>query len=527
MSEKEIEQLKDDFRKSSHSKFISFEKILKQIEIFERGIPYLKLNRPAIIGDGIKSIPEDKHQRLIDKFKDAVNAGRIMKFVPASGAATRMFKKLQAIFTKTEEVTKDSLRKLLNEKDEDAIAVDEFVSNIKRFAFFNELKDKMATDGYDIEKLLEAGNYSEIIKYTLEPKGLNYANQPKGSIKFHYYPDGAHTAFEEHLIEAINYAADENKRAKVHFTISPEHRELAQEIINSAVEKHGTNGYSIEVTYSYQKPSTDTIAVTIDNKPFKDSDGKLVFRPAGHGALLENLNDLKADIIFIKNIDNLVPDHLREETYKYKKILAGYLIELQSKIYSYLRELEQSSIEDSLINEIYRFASSELSVHFKDEFTALGKEEKQRILFEKLNRPIRVCGMVKNEGHAGGGPFWVEDKDGNISLQIVEKSQIDLNDAGQKKILESSTHFNPVDLVCGVRDYKGNPFNLLDYTNPDSGLITIKSKDGRELKALELPGLWNGSMAKWITVFVEVPKITFNPVKEINDLLKKEHQPEG
>ena len=361
----------------------------------------------------------------------------------------------------------------------------------------------------------------------MKPKGLNYAHHPKGSIKFHHYPDSSRTALEEHLIEALNYAKDDNNIARIHFTISPEQSELVRAIIDRAKKQHKENGYSIDVTYSYQKPSTDTIAVTINNKPFTDKDGELVFRPAGHGALLENLNDLKGDIIFIKNIDNIVPDHLREETYRFKKILAGYLIELKSKIDSYLNQLEQTPVNDSLIPEILEFAANKLSIYFKSNFSSLSKEEKVKILFEKLNRPLRVCGMVKNEGHAGGGPFWVEEKDGSVSLQIVEKTQIDLEDESQRKILESSTHFNPVDLVCAVKDYRGKPFNLLKFTNPDSGLITVKSKEGKELKALELPGLWNGSMAKWITVFVEVPKITFNPVKEVNDLLWKEHQPKG
>ncbi|GBD89119.1 hypothetical protein BMS3Abin03_03069 [bacterium BMS3Abin03] len=525
MTEKEIKQLKEVFNKSERSNEISFGNILKQIEIFEKGIPFLKLNRPCKIGDGIIVIPEEKHNQLINKFQDAVNEGRVMKFVPASGAASRMFKHLQSVSEKLKDVTLQTLQTLIDNGDTDAELVKEFIEKIKLFAFYPELEAKLSKGGYNIDELLSTGNYKEIIKYTLEPKGLNYAHHPKGSIKFHHYPDGAKTAFEEHLAEALNYAKDKNNIARIHFTIAPEQTELIRTIIDRAIKQHKENGYSIEVTYSYQKPSTDIIAVTVDNKPFTGKDGKLVFRPAGHGALLENLNDLKGDLIFIKNIDNIVPDHLKEETYRFKKILAGYLIELNSKIHSYLNRLGQSSVNDLLIAEIHEFAANDLSIYFQSDFVSLNKEVKRRTLFEKLNRPVRVCGMVKNEGHAGGGPFWVEEKDGSVSLQIVEKTQIDLDDESQKKILESSTHFNPVDLVCAVKDYRGKPFNLLEYTNPGSGLITIKSKDGKELKALELPGLWNGSMAKWITVFVEVPRITFNPVKEVNNLLWKEHQP--
>ena len=525
MTDMEIEKLKEDYLKSERANIIPFENILKQIEIFKKGIPFVKLKKPCIVGDGIKVIPKEKKDDFTKHFQKAAGSGRVMKFVPASGAATRMFKKLHSMLLTVKNVDRQSLQDLVSQDNEDAKAVDIFIKNIHKFAFYDELKSALSNNGYEIEKLLGEGNYTEIIKHTLHSQGLNYACQPKGSILFHRYPEGSRTAFEEHLVEALNYAADDNNTAKIHFTISPEHKLLAEKIINSAVNKYEKKGYKIRVGYSFQKPSTDTIAVTIDNKPFKDKDGKLVFRPAGHGALLENLNDLNGDIIFIKNIDNLVTDHLRDETYIYKKLLAGYLIEIQEKVYGYLQMLEKQSTADSNINEIKNFAVNELSLYIDDKFNSLNFDEKQNALFKLLNRPIRVCGMVKNEGHPGGGPFWIEDKDGSVSLQIVEKTQIDINDEQQKKILESSTHFNPVDLVCAVRNYKGEVFNLPDFTDPGSGLITIKSKDGKELKALELPGLWNGSMANWITVFIEVPKITFNPVKEVNDLLKPEHQP--
>ena len=555
MNKDEIDELKKDYEKEKGNIEVPFEMIVNQVETFEKGIPFLKLVRPCTIGEGLHVIDEEEdYEELISAFQEAIEEERIIKFVPASGAASRMFKKLQAVLNKFGDVKRYVLEEAISHNDEDSIGVLEFVDNIKWFAFYPDLKFEMADDGYDFEILLNEGNYSQILRYTLDSIGLNYVNQPKGSIKFHNYPDGARTAFEEHLIEAIHYAKAEEKPAKIHFTISPEYRELINSIVKEAIEQHKKAGDNIQVSYSYQKPSTDTIAVTIDNKPFKDAEGNLVFRPAGHGALLENLNDLKGDIILIKNIDNLVTDHLKGTTYLYKKLLTGYLIRTQNKIFTYMRALESEDISLSTINSIKQFAESELSIQFDEtsmkrkitnkkmntirvpsdlnkklysdeSFDSLTTDLQIKKLKAKLNRPIRSCGMVKNERESGGAPFWVEDEDATVSLQIVEMTQIDLNNEEQKKILEGSTHFNPVDIVCGVRDYKGNPFNLLKYTNTDTGLIAIKSKDGRELKALELPGLWNGSMAKWITVFVKVPMLTFNPVKEVNDLLRKEHQP--
>lgn len=525
MTEQQIKQLRSDYEKEKDKIATPLEKIIEQIKSFEKGVPYQKLIRPCTKGDGIMVIDEDYFEDLISDYQLAVDNGRITKFVPASGAASRMFKKLQSVFVNFGEISRKILRNKASEGDVDSKAVLEFIDNLKRFAFYSDLKDKMEENGLEIEKLLNEGNYNDILRYTLESNGLNYVNQPKGSIIFHSYPDGSRTAFEEHIYETIDYAMGKDKKAKVHFTVSPEFRDLANRIVNRAVEKLKKNGINIDVSFSYQKTSTDTIAVTEDNVPFKDTEGNLVFRPAGHGALLENLNDINGDIIVIKNIDNIVPAQWRKTTNLYKKVLCGYLISLQNKIFNYLNELDKANITQTTINKIKSFANIDLSIYFDENFKSLSVSNQTHLLKEKLNVPIRVCGMVKNEGHAGGGPFWVEGVDGNISLQIVEMIQIDADDEKQLRILKKSTHFNPVDLVCGVRNYKGKQFNLLEYTDPSSGLITTKSKDGRELKALELPGLWNGSMAKWITVFVEVPRITFNPVKEVNDLLKKEHQP--
>jgi len=385
----------------------------------------------------------------------------------------------------------------------------------------------MAKDGLDIEALITEGRYKEILEYTLKPKGLNYADFPKGLIRFHRYPERSRTPFEEHLFEAAAYTLDRNMVARVHFTVPAEYEELIKEHIENVRGYYEASGVKYEVTFSTQNPSTDKIAVGLDNKPFRDSNGRLVFRPAGHGALLDNLNDLRGDIVFIKNIDNVVPDRLKHETYIYKKALGGYLVELQRDIFRYLERLTSGNVSWQLITQVFEFVRYELSTIPPEAVEKRGsREEKINFLISKLNRPLRVCGMVKNEGEPGGGPFWVRHEDGTLSLQIVESSQVDMESSGQRAIWESSTHFNPVDLVCGVRDHLGNPFDLKRFTDPNTGFISIKSMDGRELKTLELPGLWNGAMANWNTVFIEVPLITFNPVKTVFDLLRKEHQPE-
>lgn len=525
MTESEIIQLRKEYERNTHSVEVSFKKILKQISIFEKSIPYIKVVRPCKIGDGIREIEkEGEYDELVNIFRQELDEGRVSRFVPASGAASRMFKRLQSVSKKFIDVNRSVLEKGAASNDSDCSSVLEFFKNIKKFAFYDELKETMTEDKTNLETLLQENKYGEIINYVLDSKGLNYLNQPKGCVLFHKYPDESRTAFEEHLLETHGYAKGDNSPAKIHFTISVESGGLVSSIISHALGRKSL-GNEIKVSYSFQKKSTDTIAVTLQNKPVTDNRGDLVFRPAGHGALIENLNDMKGDIVFIKNIDNIAAEHVRKPTYMYKELLGGYLLRLQSKLFTYLRALELEDISAYTINSIKKFAESELLIRFNDDFNSLNTSLAIKVLVEKLNRPIRVCGMVKNEGEPGGGPFWVEEEDGSTSLQIVEKSQIDLNNPDQLEVLKSSTHFNPVDLVCGVRDYNGNPFDLLQFTNPDSGLITTKSLDGNEIKALELPGLWNGGMAKWITIFVKVPLITFNPVKEVNDLLKKEHQP--
>jgi hypothetical protein len=398
----------------------------------------------------------------------------------------------------------------------------EFVKRLREFPFFDDIKSVLSQAGISMEKEFGKGDFRNIVEAILSSRGLNFADQPKALIPFHRYAERNRTALEEHLVEAKDYALDSGNVARIHFTISPEHETAVRqyfEKIRALYEKDGTR---FEINFSVQANFTDTIAVDMHNEPFRDAAGKLVFRPAGHGALLENLNTLQGDIVFIKNIDNVVPDALKATTYFYKRILGGLLVEKQNRIFNYLRQMEKSEVSAGTLDEILKFTKENLGIGV--EKTVENKRDLTAFLFSKLNRPIRVCGMVKNQGEPGGGPFWVRSKGGTIILQIVEQAQVNVNLLEQKGIWNASTHFNPVDLVCGLKDYRGGKFDLKKFCDPESGLIAIKSKDGRSLKALELPGLWNGGMADWITIFVEVPLITFNPVKTVNDLLRKEHQ---
>jgi hypothetical protein len=376
-----------------------------------------------------------------------------------------------------------------------------------------------------MEELIQAGDFKIIIDSLLTSNGLDYANQPKGLLLFHNYPDGPRTAAEEHLVEAAVYATDRDKRAHIHFTISPEHQQRFKTLFGKVSEKYENQfGIKFDISFSIQKPATDTIAVDELNQPFRNNNGDLLFRPGGHGALIDNLNDLDGDIIFIKNIDNIVPDRLKAQTFRYKKVIGGYLAFLKSKLDNYLHRLEKSHLSAGEINEIKEFSTSTLKLSIPDSFSQLEMAEQQKFLFKLLNRPLRICGMVKNEGEPGGGPFWVENDNGELSLQIVESSQIDFSNPEQAEIVKKATHFNPVDLVCAVKNYRGERFNLKEFIDEDTGFIALKSTGGKTLKAQELPGLWNGAMAYWITLFVEVPIITFNPVKTINDLLRNEHR---
>jgi hypothetical protein len=516
--------LNDQDIKQIEERGMTVEKVLSQMETFKKGFSHVKLRRPCTVEDGITVLSKEDIPRLEETFSEAASLGRVIKFVPASGAASRMFKSLLAIKDRCEQTHRNENSAIIDENDPDYAFLIKFIRGLDKFAFYGDLKSVMSANGLNIEALISKREYRQILDYVLTAKGLNLANIPKGLIKFHSYPGSSRTALEEHLVEAIEYAMDMNRVARLHFTVSPEHKELVTEHFNEVKGRYEKSGIRFQMSFSTQESSTDTIAVDMENRPFRDSEERLVFRPGGHGALLENLSNLKGDLVFIKNIDNVVPDRLKQKTFLYKKALGGYLLELQNKLFEHLGRLSTGDVNEQSIDEMFEFMKQSLSVIPPEGMEKRSKEEKIDFLTSRLNRPLRVCGMVKNVSEPGGGPFWVEHKDHSVSLQIVETSQVNMKSAAQKNIWGSSTHFNPVDLVCGIRDFLGKPFDLTRFVDPDTAFISTKSKQGRELKALELPGLWNGSMAHWNTVFVEVPLITFNPTKVVLDLLREEHQ---
>ncbi len=438
---------------------------------------------------------------------------RALKFVPASGAASRMFKNLYEFLAASYDNPTNDFEK-------------KFFSGITRFAFYDALNAAcLRNERKDITALMAEGSYKAIVSNLLEEKGLDYGHLPKGLLLFHHADGGSvRTAMEEHLAEGALYAKNHAGEVNIHFTVSPEHQALFEKLVTekkAEYEEKFSVGY--DISFSTQKPSTDTIAVNMDNTPFRDKDGALVFRPGGHGALIENLNDVDADVVFIKNIDNVVPDGFKCATVIFKKVLAGVLVNLQARIFGYLSLIETGKYTHDQVEEMIHFLQDDLCTRNPE--TKL-LEDAELILYikKKLLRPLRVCGMVKNVGEPGGGPFLARNADGTTSPQILESTQIDLSDPAKKAMFEQGTHFNPVDLVCALKNHKGEKYNLPDYVDKDTGFISRKSKDGRELKALELPGLWNGAMSDWNTVFVEVPIETFNPVKTVNDLLRPEHQ---
>ena len=456
----------------------------RQLENFRRGFPFLKVVRAASPGDGVMVVGDAEAAAAVARYEREADRLGIVKFVPASGAATRMFKELF---------------EFVNEGKRGK-GIDTLLDNIGRFAFWPELKAVLPPDADD------KATVRAIVK-----DGLGYGQKPKGLVTFHAYPEGARKAVEEHLAEGAQYAASDGT-VRIHFTVSPEHRGGFEALLSQRVPCFEARyGVRYDISFSVQKPSTDTVAVNPDLTPFRTGEGRLLFRPAGHGALIENLNEIDADLIFIKNIDNVTTDARRGDTVRYKKVLAGVLLDLQGRAFEYLKALEVGGAE---LEPIAEFIGKQLCVKLPAEYDSA-------LLRAVLDRPIRVCGMVRNEGEPGGGPFWVGNPDGTESLQIAESSQIAPDDL---PLMQSATHFNPVDLVCGVRDSKGCKFDLRRYTDPATGFISSKSSGGRDLRAQELPGLWNGAMAKWNTVFVDVPVTTFSPVKVVQDLLRPQHQ---
>lgn len=483
----------------------------EQIDNFKNGFPFLPIQEAASIGNGIKDLSDEELVKYKESYSDKATDKKIIKFIPASGAASRMFKDLFSFLDGDGDISKNNF-------------IQKFIDQIDKFAFYEDLDRSLQKAGSGIKSAIEQKDYKLVISYLLEDKGLGYGNLPKGLLKFHHYEDHDRTPTYEHFIEGVLYGQGKDNTVRLHFTVSPEHEEKFKEEVNEIQPKLEKEfGVKFEVSFSQQKKSTDTIAVNPDNTPFMEDDGSILFRPAGHGALLENLNEIDGDLIFIKNIDNVVPDRLKDTTKEYKMALAGLLLDIQDKVFNGLEALD-SNIDHDAVDFGQQVLTDMLQGKLPDGYNDMSLEQKGRYLKTKLNRPIRICGMVKNTGEPGGGPFWVKEEDGSVSLQIAETAQIDLDNPVQKELLQSSTHFNPVDLLCATKDYKGNKFDLLQYRDVKTGFITGKSKNGKELKAMELPGLWNGAMADWNTLFVEVPLITFNPVKTVNDLLRDEHQ---
>ncbi len=498
--------------------------VKEQLKLFARGMPPARLARACTLGDGIVALDSQKIEDLTPIYDEAMSQGRASKFVPASGASSRMFKSLLALLT--EDLTSiPDIKKAAQSGNKDAEAGLVFLSNLHRFAFYETLRNRLAQAGENLGACLAEGRGRPILEGLLTDQGLDYAALPKALIEFHRYPDRSRTPLDEHLVEAVGFIRDEKGECKLHFTVSPEHRERIESYVRQALDTLQEKRTRFHVSFSMQKPATDTIAADSENRPFHDKNGSLVFRPGGHGALLENLQDLQGDIVFLKNIDNVVPEKFHQEGIRYRKAMGGLLISLQKQIFVHLETLEQTGIpvSEAKLSEIEKFITKNLGAELSPGARQATAQEKRTHFKKLLHRPLRVCGMVKNQGEPGGGPFWVSDDDGGSSVQIVESSQFDSTSEAQMRIAESATHFNPVDIVCGLRDRQGKAFRLLDFRDPDSAFISVKSKDGQELKALELPGLWNGSMAFWNTVFVEIPVEIFNPVKTVNDLLRPYH----
>ncbi|RKR09569.1 uncharacterized protein DUF4301 [Flavobacterium sp. 81] len=501
---------------------IPFEKILQQLKIFKNGILKSNLISPAKIKNGILGLSEDEFKEKAAFFDLKKESLKLKKFVPASGAASRMFKFLSA-FLNDFDITRETINAYINRKKDSDLSI--FIVAMDKFPFFEALDKKLREIYLDFEVLDRDYKNYYFIKTLLSSDYFDFANKPKAVLPFHQYKTHIANPIEEHLNECVHYASS-NEVSNLHFTVSEVHQNLFEnevEVLKEKVEKE--SGIEINIAYSYQNKSTDSITVNDQNEFVRDKNNNLIFRPGGHGALIENLNELDADVIFVKNIDNVIQNHIGKIAL-YKKALAGVLIKVQQKVFDYLDKIEKQEIKENNLEEIVAFLSKKLNIELGNDFNKFTFENKVNKIKDLLDRPIRVCGMVKNEGEPGGGPFWVMNDKGSISLQIVETSQVDLTNKKQLEILAAATHFNPVDLVCGIKNYKNEKFDLLKFVDPKAGFIVEKSVDGKLVKSYELPGLWNGAMANWLTIFVAVPLITFNPVKTVNDLLKPAHQPQ-
>ena len=497
---------------------IDLQTVASQFYFIQNGIPAIKLVRPAILNDGIVLLTEQQVNDFAVFFDTKKDNFKILKFVPASGAASRMFKFLTEFLQKFK-FGNQTIDEYITQNNDHQLAL--FCASLTKFPFYNAVSEVIIKEQPDFKNFdTDTQNYI-FIKTMLSANHFDFANQPKGILPFHVYQQQIVTAVEEHVKECIDYAVS-NNRAFLHLTLAEAHRAKFESII-SKYKSDVNKPVDIEVSYSYQCNTTDVLAYDLNCKPFRDSANNLVFRPGGHGALLSNLNQCNADIIFIKNVDNVLIDQSTLVS-RYKKALAGLLIQYQTTIFNYINELHDPVISTAKLIEITAFIQTKLFFDAATITAAQDVAQTKLALLHALNRPIRICGMVKNQGEAGGGPFWVADRDGQVSLQIIEASQIDTSNTNNIKILTEATHFNPVDIVCSAKDYKGNKFNLPDFVDHSTGFIVQKTKNGLPYQAFELPGLWNGAMAHWITIFVEVPIATFSPVKTVNDLLKPEHQ---
>ncbi|MEM9897090.1 MAG: DUF4301 family protein [Bacteroidota bacterium] len=488
--------------KAVEARGITVDQVESQLQRFEKGFKPTKVLSPAVIGDGILALSEEERSAFLKKYENAdVN---VCKFIPASGAASRMFKQLYAFLDQYDE-SDQAYESFKTERG----PVFQFIESIQQFAFYEELdKTLRKVSGIGLSEAILKRKYKAVVDCLLSEKGLGYGSLPKGLLSFHKNGSRSKTPAQEHITEGLQYALKKG-RLHLHFTVSPDHLTRFEQHVKEEVKLHEA---TIEAVFSTQQPNTDTVAATMSNQVFRNEDGALLFRPAGHGALLSNLNEISQEVIYLKNIDNVAPERLQADTIEWKKVLAGVLLSYQERTFALLEKLENGEH----VNEEARSLLEEMGCRLVED-TAFD-------ISAKLDRPIRVCGMVRNEGQPGGGPFWVRDMQGDESLQIVESAQIDLGDSAQEEVVNQSTHFNPVDVVCGVYDHKGEKFDLMKFRDPETGFITEKTYNGEKLKAMELPGLWNGSMANWNTIFVEVPISTFSPVKTVNDLLKEEHQ---
>lgn len=501
---------------------ITSEQVTTQLNILQKGIPYVELRDIASSKNGIVSIDVSEQQKYVSLFESKKNSLDLLKFTPASGAATRMFKFLFE-FLNEFDPEKESINAYINRKNDKDLLL--FFVGLDNFPFYKKVKKRLKKRYNKEDKSDINFNRQRFVSTMLNIDELNFGKKPKGLFPFHSYKHHVSTAFEEHLFEACAYS-NENKQARLHFTITKNHKKYFDKQFEKRKEYiESKTGISFNITYSYQSEATDTISLDSNKKILRNNSSEIIFRPGGHGALINNLNDQKADLIFIKNIDNVVVFKYREDVAFYKKMLAGKLLELQELSFDYQKEIDNNKdLDETKIIEITSFLQNELSIKIARDFKKYSKSYKITYLKNILDRPIRVCAMVPNESEPGGGPFWVRHENGKESLQIIESVQINPKNKQQQLILKKATHFNPVDIVCGVKNYKGKKYDLSKFIDEDAGFITSKSYEGKKIKALEHPGLWNGGMAHWNTVFIEVPLITFNPVKTVNDLLKPAHQ---